>query len=123
MPRGWSDERIEQAMAILLRAGVLLAATVVLIGGSLFLGRHGSRIADYHVFHGAPVDLRTVPGILADALAGRGRGLIQLGLLILIATPIARVALALVAFLLQRDRLYATATLIVLAVLAFSLFA
>jgi uncharacterized membrane protein len=123
MPRGWSDERIEQAMGTLLRAGVLLAAAVVLLGGTLVLGHHGSTVADYRVFHGQPPDLRTVPGILTDALAGRGRGLIQLGLLMLIATPVARVAFALVAFVLQRDRVYATATLIVLAVLAFSLFA
>ena len=47
--------------------------------------------------------------------------MIQLGLLVLIATPIARVAFSLVAFALQRDRIYVIVTLIVLAVLLYSL--
>jgi uncharacterized membrane protein len=123
MPRRWSDARLEQSMATLLRAGVVLAAAVVSVGGTLVLLRHGGSVADYRVFRGEPVALRTVSGILTDALAGHGRGLIQLGLLVLIATPVARVAFALVAFVLQRDRIYAMVTLIVLAVLAFSLLA
>jgi uncharacterized membrane protein len=60
-------------------------------------------------------------GIVKDALAFRGRGLIQLGLLLLIATPVARVAFSAVAFAIQRDRLYVAVTLIVLAVLIYSL--
>jgi uncharacterized membrane protein len=58
---------------------------------------------------------------MKDALAFRGGGLIQLGLLLLIATPIARVAFSVAAFALQRDRLYLVVTLIVLAVLIYSL--
>jgi uncharacterized membrane protein len=46
---------------------------------------------------------------------------VQLGLVLLIATPVARVAMSLVAFILQRDRVYVVVTLIVLAVLIFSL--
>jgi uncharacterized membrane protein len=70
---------------------------------------------------GEPTDLRTLSGIVKDALAFRGRGLIQLGLLLLIATPLARVAFSVVAFAIQRDRLYVGVTLIVLAVLIYSL--
>jgi uncharacterized membrane protein len=51
----------------------------------------------------------------------RGRGLIQLGLLFLIATPIARVALSIVGFALERDRMYVGFTVIVLLVLLYSL--
>jgi len=47
--------------------------------------------------------------------------LIQLGLLLLIATPVARVAFSVVAFAMQRDRLYVAVALIVLAVLMYSL--
>jgi uncharacterized membrane protein len=65
--------------------------------------------------------LRTFSGILADATAFRGRGIIQLGLLLLIATPVARVAFSVVAFALERERLYVIVTLAVLAVLLFSL--
>jgi uncharacterized membrane protein len=70
---------------------------------------------------GEPVDLRSVSGIVRDALALRERGLIQLGLLLLIATPVARVAFSVAAFAMQRDRLYVVVALIVLAVLMYSL--
>jgi uncharacterized membrane protein len=70
---------------------------------------------------GEPTDLRTVSGIVEDALAFQGRGLIQLGLLLLIATPIARVAFSVAAFAVQGDWLYVVVTLIVLAVLMYSL--
>jgi uncharacterized membrane protein len=125
VPSGHSigDERVEQAMGNLLRAGVLLAAGVVLLGGALYLLRHGGERTDYRVFHGEPADLRSPVGVILDALDGRARGLIQLGLLLLVATPVARVAFAAYAFARQRDHTYVVLTLIVLAVLLYSLFA
>jgi uncharacterized membrane protein len=78
-------------------------------------------VTNYQVFRGEPSELRTISGILHEALALRGRGLIQLGLLILIATPIARVAFSLFAFLYQRDWLYVVVTLMVLGLLLYSL--
>jgi uncharacterized membrane protein len=119
--RQWTDQKVEELIGTLLRAGVTLAAAVVLFGGTVYLVRHGLAAPQYHVFRGEPTDLRTLLGIVKDALAFRGRGLIQLGLLLLIATPIARVAFSVVAFALQRDRLYVAVTLIVLAVLIYSL--
>src|SRR6267154_1796982 len=76
---------------------------------------------NYQVFQGEPEELRTVIGIFHEALALHGRGLIQLGLLILIATPIARVAFSVVAFLYQRDWVYVAVTLMVLGLLVYSL--
>lgn len=111
---------MEAIIGNLLRAGVLLAAAVVLAGGALFLVRHGSA-PHYGIFQGEPADLRTPSGVLADAVALRGRGVIQLGLLILLATPVARVAFSVFAFAMQRDLLYVIVTLVVLAVLVFSL--
>ena len=117
----WSDEKIEQLMAGLLRAGVVTAAVVVFIGGVLDVAQEGTAVPQYRAFHGEPSDLRNVAGILADARALRARGIIQLGLLVLIATPVARVAFALVAFALQRDRTYVIVTLAVLSILAYGL--
>ena len=94
---------------------------MVLAGGVVYLIRHGSAAPDYHAFRSEPADLRTVPGIVAVTLMGRGRGIIQLGLLLLIATPIVRVAFSLVAFSLERDRTYVVVTLIVLAILLYGL--
>jgi uncharacterized membrane protein len=52
---------------------------------------------------------------------GRSESLIQLGLLMLMATPVARVALSVVAFALERDRTYVAITLVVLTGLVASL--
>ena len=71
---------------------------------------------------GEPLALRSAPAIVAAALAGRREAVIQLGVVILIATPIARVLLSLIAFALQRDRTYVAVTLIVLVVLLAGLF-
>ena len=119
--RPWTDQQVEEAVGNLLRGGVILAAVVVLIGGVIYLFRHGTAVPDYQVFHGEPADLRRVSGILQDALALQGRGVIQCGLLLLTATPIARVLFALVAFAWQRDRTYVLVTLLVLTVLLYSL--
>jgi len=117
----WTDQRVEDLVANLLRIGVLLSAAVVLCGGIVYLVRYGSSPADYGRFRGEPTDLRTVSGIVRYAAEGHGRGIIQLGLLLLIATPVARVAFAVFGFAAERDRLYVSFTLTVLAVLLYSL--
>jgi uncharacterized membrane protein len=117
----WTEERLQSMVAVLLRLGVNLSAAIVLVGGVVFLVRHGHQLPHYEVFRGEPTDLRTIGGIVRDAAALSGRGLIQLGLLVLMATPVARVALSLVVFSLQRDRTYVAVTLIVLALLLLSL--
>jgi uncharacterized membrane protein len=116
-----TEHRVEEMVASLLRSGVNLAAGIVLLGGIVFLARHGLEVPHYQVFRGEPTDLRTVEGIVHAAATLSGRGLIQLGLLVLIATPVARVAFSLVAFGVQRDRTYVAVTLIVLTLLLLSL--
>lgn len=117
----WSDREVETRIGMLLRIGVSLAASIVAIGGAIFLVRHGAELPAYQVFRGEPAALRSIGGILARAGDLRGTGVIQLGLLVLLATPVARVALAAYAFARQRDRLYVSVTLIVLAVLLYSI--
>lgn len=119
--RSWTDQRIENILGNLLRAGVLLSALVVLIGGVIYLLRHGRSPMDFGVFRGEPADLRGVRGIIRDTLALRGRGIIQLGLLLLIATPVARVAFSIFGFAEERDRLYLVFTVIVFSILLYSL--
>ncbi len=117
----FNDQRVEEIVGNVLRFGVLIAAAVVLLGAMLFLFHNGHTKPNYGLFRGEPGDLRDVPGVVHDALALRGRGMIQFGLLLLIATPIARVAFSAIAFALQRDRLYVFVTLLVLAILVLSL--
>lgn len=120
-PTREQDTRVQQAVGNLLRVGVILAALVVAAGGVLFLLRHGGSVPDYRVFRGEPVDLRAFSGIVRDAFTGSGRGIIQLGLLILVATPVARVAFTAVAFAFERDRTYVLVALLVLSLLLKSL--
>lgn len=117
----WSDEQVETIIARLLQTGVLVAAAIVTLGGIIFLIRHGLSLPHYAVFTGEPSGLRSVSGILTGIRTLQGRYLIQFGLFILLATPVARVAFAVVAFAFQRDRLYVGVSLIVLAVLVYSL--
>jgi uncharacterized membrane protein len=116
-----SDKSFEMLLGKLLRGGVVLAAAVVLVGGVFYLVQYRGQAPQYGIFHGEPTDMRYASDILRDALSGRGPGLVQLGLLLLIATPIARVAFSVVEFTIQRDWVYVLTTLIVLAVLVYGL--
>ena len=90
-------------------------------GGVSYLVQHHSSQVNYHTFAAGGQSVRTLPGIVASAARLDSAGLIQFGLLLLIATPVARVAMALVGFALERDRLYTVVSLIVLLILALSL--
>ncbi|MCU1259463.1 MAG: hypothetical protein JWO80_2348 [Bryobacterales bacterium] len=108
---------MDMQMGLLLRWGVMVACALMLVGGVAYLGRHGREMPAYSEFHGEPPELTTVPGILRMAASGSGRGIIQLGCLVMIATPIARVAFAAYAFARQRDWMYAGISGIVLGLL------
>ena len=116
-----TDKRMDELIGLLLRSGVILAAAFVFAGGVVYLVRNLFPATNYQVFHGEPQSLRTISGILSEARAFKGRGLIQLGLLVLIATPIARVAFSVLAFCYQRDWKYVFFTLVVLGLLLHSL--
>ncbi|HWB82837.1 MAG TPA: DUF1634 domain-containing protein [Bryobacteraceae bacterium] len=116
-----TDRRIEEIIGTLLRAGVLLSAAIVLTGGIWYMARHGEQAPSYYRFLGEPLELRGLPALIGSLGALRARTLIQLGLIILIATPVARVVFSLIAFWLERDRTYVVITLIVLAILLYSL--
>lgn len=115
-----TDERIEQFLGNLLRTGVITAALVVLAGGVFYLTQHGDQKPDLRVFHGEEPELRSVTGIVRDALTLDSKGIIQFGLLLLVATPIARVIFSVIGFTLERDFRYVTITLVVLTVLLWS---
>lgn len=115
------DHRIEVIIGNLLRAGVLIAAAVVLFGAIMYLSHYAFQPTDWRVFRGEAAALRFVPDIVRGALHLHGKSIIQLGLLLLIATPISRVIFSVFGFAIERDYLYVVITLIVLAVLLCSL--
>jgi uncharacterized membrane protein len=116
-----NEEREEQIIGTMLRVGVISAALVVAAGGVLYLWRHGQELPDYSSYHGVPNDLKHPGTILGGVMGGRGRAIIQLGLLLLISTPVFRVAFSVWAFERQRDWAYVWITFFVLSVLVYSL--
>jgi uncharacterized membrane protein len=116
-----TDKQVELLIGTLLRVGVIVAASVAAIGGVWFLASHGADGTDFATFRGEPASLRTLTGIVTGALGLRSQAVVQLGLLLLIAVPIFRVAVSIIAFAAERDWLYCVVTLLVLAVLLFSL--
>ena len=121
MHREWNDDRLELLMGNLLRAGVMIAAAVVLVGGAAYLAAHARTPVSYGQFHSEPARLRTLAGIVTSAIHFETAGIVQLGVLLLIATPVMRVAFAVIAFFLERDYMYTVISLIVLAVLLYSI--
>ena len=106
----------------MLQFGVLVAAVVTVIGGALLLVQHGSARADYSRLSrraGAPHVARRHCCAARWTLAASRSS--SSGFVLLIATPVARVAFTLVAFVLQRDRTYVAITAIVLALLLYGL--
>jgi uncharacterized membrane protein len=115
------DHGIEIMIGNLLRAGVLIAAAVVVLGAVIYLSNYAFQPADFSVFRGEAAALRTLPAIVQGAAHLHGKSIIQFGLLLLIATPIARVMFSVIGFAVERDHLYVVLTLIVLVVLLYSL--
>jgi uncharacterized membrane protein len=107
----------------MLRYGVITASIVAFLGGVIYLVHFGqAAIPNYHDFKGEGAGYTTFGGIFKGAFAFNATEVIQLGVLVLIATPILRIALSLVAFAVEKDKLYVFITLIVLCVIMTSIF-
>ncbi|AFY60313.1 DUF1634 domain-containing protein [Synechococcus sp. PCC 6312] len=119
--RNRDDEKMDQLLGNVLRGGVVLSATVIFIGGMIYIWRNGQETVALSVFKGEPTYLKLLPDLLAADAQTHGRAIIQTGILLLLLTPITRVALSLLIFLRQRDFTYVLVTAIVLAVLLHSL--
>ena len=121
-PTQWNDKRIETWVGVFLRSGVLLAAAIVLTGGILYLAQNRGPRPDYQHFHAEPSQFTHFIAILHGVATLDPERIIMLGLLVLIATPVARVGMCIVGFLFERDRLYTVVSTIVLVILLYSLF-
>jgi uncharacterized membrane protein len=94
---------------------------VVIFGGAVYLYRHGQSIMDYSTFKGQPKLTSNFRAILEGVITFRGRAIIQLGILLLIATPIARIVYSAIGFIAEKDYLYLGIALIVLAIIMASM--
>lgn len=117
-PPGTSRRAVEDSLARLLGQGVCVSSTLVALGliASL-LTSGGASLAPAHLSAGPVPHPGGLAGAISRALAGPDHGLIVVGILVLILTPIARVVAAAVLFGREGDRLYTGLTLAVLAVL------
>lgn len=105
-----------------LLAGVITSAAIVIAGGAIYLIGHGAAMVDYSTFHGVKGTYdEQVRGILDSSRRFSGRGVIQLGLLLLIAVQVLRVALMLWLFQHAGDRHFVWISLFVLIGLLYSL--
>ena len=113
---------MEGLIGRLLMIGVAVSSLIVLAGGVLYLIRHNEELVQYNIFRGEPVDLCSINGVAREAGLLTGRGLIQFGLVLLVAVQVLRVLLTVWLFYAVRDWKFVGISLIVLAVLVFSLF-
>lgn len=115
------DQDLERIIGQLLRYGVLLSSLVVLSGGVVYLIRHGGQMPQFGTFRGEPDKMKEPVPMWKAILNGEGRPLIQFGLFILIATPIARIAFSIFGYMMEKDYFYVLITCIVLTVILWNL--
>lgn len=124
----WQRKDVDAYVGKLLRYGVILSSVVTIIGGIIYLFQHHGAVPDYSPtpfgveFSGAAEYLRHISGILDGVIALDGASIIQLGVIILIATPILRVTFSVFAFLIEKDYLYVFITLVVLGIIIANMF-
>ena len=117
-----TDYDMQQLIGQVLRYGVLISGCVAIIGGILYLWQKGAGMPDYVHFNGEPAGYTSLTGIIKGLAHGSSTEIIQLGVVIMIATPIIRIVFSLFSFILERDRLYVIITSIVLCIILFSMF-
>jgi len=117
-----TDYDVEQLIGQVLRYGVLISGLVAIVGGIWYLYQHGSGIPNYTKFNGEPAGFTSLTGIIEGLKTGSATEIIQLGVVVLIATPIIRIIFSLISFILEKDKLYIIITSIVLSIILFSMF-
>ncbi|WP_075565862.1 DUF1634 domain-containing protein [Ihuprevotella massiliensis] len=113
---------IQQLIGNTLRWGVILACLLATIGGVYYLMEHGlDPVPDYRHFDiasaAAQTNYTTLGGLWQGILHDDAASCVQVGVIVLILTPIARVVLSLFDFIVEQDWLYVSITAIVLAVI------
>jgi uncharacterized membrane protein len=117
----YSDREMDEQMGVLLRAGVIISCGVMLVGAALYMVRHSLERPDYGSFHGVPLGLDSVRGVLREVRLGSARGIIQLGVLLMVVTPVMRVVFAVAGFARQKQWAFVWISLTVLALLVWGL--
>ncbi len=112
-----NDDKLELLLSNLLKIGVIISGIITFIGAILFLFQHGFEISNYHDFKPHPFHLSDLNSFFRSIISFRPESIMELGLLILIATPVLRVFLSFLAYSFQKDYMYIIFSLIVLMVM------
>ena len=119
-----ATERMERAIAATLRTGVVISVAVMLLGLALTFARHPDYATSLDARRQVTGEEYRFAHNFSETMHGlvrlEGRSIVTVGLLLLIATPVLRVALSFVLFAVQRDRVYTAITGTVLALLFIS---
>jgi uncharacterized membrane protein len=115
------DKDLENLIGNLLRTGVLASSATIIAGGCIYLWQHGAQLPAYQSFAGLTMSFYSLPLVLKGVVRGSGEHIIQLGVLFLIATPVARVVFSIFGFIKEKDRLYIVITLLVLIIIGGSM--
>ncbi|MFI5378730.1 MAG: DUF1634 domain-containing protein [Tepidisphaerales bacterium] len=118
--------RVELVLSNLLRTGVVASFAIILIGTAISFSRHpdyvNSRGQLAHLTRPGAAFPHTMRQVWEGAVNLRGQAIVVVGLLVLIATPVMRVAASVFAFVYQRDGAFVAITSLVLALLLLSFF-
>ena len=116
-----ADKKMDIVIGHMLRTGVTIAAVVVLTGWMLMVTRVTGPAPGYHHFHGVPAPVLKIAPVLDGVRQLQSASIIQLGILLLVLTPIFRVVFCVFGFAAKRDPLYVTVSAVVLTILVYSL--
>lgn len=116
------DKDVQVVLGGLLRIGVWVSTGIVVLGGIIFLFEQQNQQVAFSDFSPSKVEFSSVPDIFRGLKTMKGQAVIQLGVLLLIFTPIARVVFSVFSFLIERDYMYVLIGLIVLCVIITSLY-
>lgn len=116
--------QVEMLISGLLRVGVLISVALIVLGTTVSFAHHPDYLAVPASVGGTTESRIVFPHTFREVICGltefKGRAIVVLGLLVLIATPVLRVAVSILGFAYERDRIYVVITIIVLALLILS---
>lgn len=118
-----TDKIIQKIIGNVLKYGVITVLIISSVGGLIFLFNHANEPVAYTRFVENDRSIfEVVSGIFKGVLNLEGRSVIYLAILVLFCTPLLRLLLSLVSFILEGDKLYIFITCIVLIIISFSMY-
>ncbi|MBX9569999.1 MAG: DUF1634 domain-containing protein [Candidatus Obscuribacterales bacterium] len=116
-----NDEKMGNVISLLLIGGLVCSLVLVSVSSVIFICQNPHLTTSYKIFTGEPADLRAIDAVIRDSFKGNLRAIMQLGVVVLIATPVARVAFSVLTFAMEKDMKYVVFSSLVLAALLYSL--